>query len=263
MIEGIAQISAIVTSANNFLIYNKLEENFFEKTCFQNCSQISFIEHNKVHLAGSPSEWFKLLKKEGCKSVMAQFDYNEFNKERPDHFTEGIFGGGVKWRFESLFEDHSRYWTATWRYEYPYRRSQKYYEIIYRRQFKKYAIDNEQLHFEDLKKQLGSVLWELSEFAKKSVSENWMEYFNLALEKLYDSDPSKNIFYNDIIPKEKYSLSEIQLYYGAIAAWCFGQKGSWNDLTFKEKITTERYLSLTSQLYDILLRSIKTIINKQ
>lgn len=112
------------------------------------------------------------------------------------------------------------------------------------------------------KKRLGSALWNISEFANSQGYEKWSIFFNDAMDTLYGSEPGNSLFFNDILPAETYSLSEQQLIFSAGKAWCFGQEGSWNDIQFKDKYSTERYMELSGKLYDEIITSIMTVTNK-
>jgi hypothetical protein len=261
MNDKLAQIISIVTYANDYLINNRLCEDLFNKKCFINYESVSFIDHNKSDIASKPIEWFKYLKTEGCIKVNTCFTHTENHSLRPDQFSEGILGGGGNWRFETIFKDYVRYWTPKY-YYYPYTMRAKPYYIIYRQQFKKHQIKRNNLVLEDVKKQLGAALWNISEFAAQQGNELWEDFFNKAQDNLYCSDPINGCYHNDIIPKENFTLSEQQLIFSASKAWCFGLQGSWNSLEFKDKASNNRYLELSSNLYNEIINSILVVVNK-
>jgi hypothetical protein len=261
MNEKLAQIISIVTYANDYLINNKLCPDFSYKRCFANCESVSFIDHNKLDVANNPVEWFKYLKTEGCLKVSAHFMHTENNAVKPDHFSEGLIGGGGDWRLETVFNDHIKHWTPKY-YYYPYSLSEKFFYVIYRQQFKKHPIIRKSLEVETVKKQLGAALWYIAEFAAKQGNEFWADFFNKAQDNLYGSDPIDNCYHNDIIPLENFSLSEQQLIFSASKAWCFGLEGSWNAIEYKDKVSTNRYLELSANLYDQIINSILVVTNK-
>src|SRR5512133_3158023 len=189
MNDKLAQITSIITFANDYLINSRLDDDLLKKKCFDNCESVYFIDHNKIDIANNPVEWFKYLKDDGCRKVRTNFLHTENNSVSPDYFTEGIFGGGGIWRLESMYKDYVKYWTATWYYDYPYPRSQKYYHVVYRQQFKKHQIAEYGFEVEKVKKQLGSALWNISEFANNLGYEKWSEFFNAAMDNLYGSNP--------------------------------------------------------------------------
>jgi hypothetical protein len=207
-------------------------------------------------------QWFQLLKTEDCKKLRLIYQHSENKLKVPDFLSAGVIGGGGTWLIESVYSDHSRYWSSNWLYKYPYASDKKIFNVYYRRQFKKHKISPLETSIEKTKKNLGSVLWNISEFAKNQAYEKWVDFFENALSCLYDPNPGANYYYNDIIPIQNYTLSEQQLIFGAGRAWCFGQKGSWNDMNFKDKLSTERHAFLSAQLYDEIINSILAITNK-
>ncbi len=259
---NLAQIISLASYANDYLQNDRMDHNFFEKKCFLYCKSVNFIDSNKADLAYDPNEWFKFLKKDGCQRLKLIFQHGEKNLTNPDHFSAGLINGGGTWFLETLYDDHSRLWSFNWENKYPYAKDKKFFNLVYKRQFKKHQISDLEIKVEPVKKQLGSALWNISEFADKQGFEKWVDFFNNAMDNLYGSEPGVAYPYDDIIPTDNYTLSEKQLIFSAGKAWCFGRQGSWNDINFKDKRSTEQYLKLSAQLYDEIINSVLAIANK-
>ena len=262
MNDHLSQLISLTAYANDYLINDSLNKDFNKNKCLLSTRYIYFAESNKIVLTNNPIEWFKLLKSEKCKRLKLIFKYSETHLTKPDHLSAGIVGGGGQWLIESVYDDHSRYWSSHWLSRFPYARDKRLFEIYYRRQFKKNQISNDYFEVEAIKKQLGATLWEISEFTIKQGIEKWTDFFNKALDNLYGSEPCNEYYYFDLIPKNSYTLSEQQLIYSAGKAFNYGVQGSWNDIGFKDKLSTERYLKISAQLYDDIIKSILAVINK-
>lgn len=263
MNDHLAQLTSLATYGNDFLMNDRLDLDFSKKNkSFQFCRFVYFTDSNQTDIASNPNEWFNFLKKDGCKKLKLLYQHSEINAKTPDHYTAGVIGGGGTWLIESVYSDYSKYWSSKWFYKYPYAQDRRFFDANYRRQFKKHEISNNHIEVEYVKKELGSVLWNISEFANNQGYEKWVDFFDNAMNCLYGENPRENYIYDDMIPASNYTLSEQQLIFGAGKAWCFGRERSWNDMDFKDKQSTERYLSLSAILYDAIVNSILAIANK-
>lgn len=130
MNSKLAQLTTLVTFANDYLCNGRIDKSFLKKKCFYNCNWINFIDFNKVDLADDPNEWFIFLKKDKCLKLRLNFQHSEHNAERPDHFYAGYIDGGGTWMIESVYSDHSRYWSVHWENNYPFLRDRQVFDIF-------------------------------------------------------------------------------------------------------------------------------------
>src|SRR6185295_15945004 len=65
-------------------------------------------------LARDPGDWFRLLKKDGCKKIRLYYHPAENQPSGEEHKLAGLVGGGGTWMIETIYRRHSNYWFNRW-----------------------------------------------------------------------------------------------------------------------------------------------------
>lgn len=120
----LAQVIALTSYGNAFLQAGELTEDFFPShSTFQFCNKVDFKNFRKrifssspqeVQVANDPNEWFRSLKKSGCKKIRLFYQPTDSKEPTPDHKLAGLVGGGGTWMIETIYGRYSHYWFNRW-----------------------------------------------------------------------------------------------------------------------------------------------------
>src|SRR3569833_801930 len=121
----LAQLVSLTSHGNAFLKGNDDIENFYPgNSTFQFCNKVNFVNFKKplfsstpkeVQVADNPIEWFRRLKKQGCKGLRLFYEPTQAPPAgTPDHKFAGMVGGGGTWMIETMYGKFSHYWFNRW-----------------------------------------------------------------------------------------------------------------------------------------------------
>lgn len=271
MTGTLSQLIALTTFGNDFLINNKLENNFYPgNTNFRFCNQVNFIGFKKsffsfkkkaIVISDNPIEWFKYLKKDGCKKLRVFHEYSKDQSFAKDHKLAGFVGGGGTWLIEAVYENYSNYWSTNWSVTNQNAPDNKIWSVNYGLVLEKQSTSNLQIEQTKIKEELQNTLNRISEFAFKHNLKHWAEQFENAKAVLMSEKPNENYYLKDLIPLSNYSTLAQQILFSAGSAWVFGGMGSWNDLSFQVNDDNELYDSLSEELYLNINKAIISAVN--
>ncbi|RPD90706.1 hypothetical protein EGM88_15250 [Aureibaculum marinum] len=259
------QIIAITSFGNEYLKKGQLTDFYPQNSTFQYCDFVDFREINKNNIFNSkkeiivsknPIEWFDYLKSENCLKLRL---YYQTVKE-DDYKMAGFVGGGGNWFIETMYTNHSDLWISRWNHD--KNLAEKPWQVTYGKVIEKNSIINQQLDINEIREKLKTCLEKISEFANQHATENWGQIFDKAQETLDNKNPESGFYHNDLIILDNYDLQNRQLLMSASKAFVFGGMGSWNDMWFDKKEVEEEYNRLSSELYDLIMKSITCAINK-
>ncbi len=265
MTGTLVQIITITSFGNEFLKNGKLTDFYPKNSSFQFCYSVDFREKKKkiffsskkkIITAQNPLDWFEKLKNDGCIKLRL---YHQTDKEN-DYQLAGFIGGGGNWFIETVYSQHSDFWSSNWNHD--KNLPEKPWQVTYGKAVEKQTIQNQQFDLKTTSNELESILERITDFAFKETTENWGDIFEKAKETLNSENPETDFYHNDLINKENYDLPNRQLLLAASKAFVFGGMGSWNDMGFENKETNRIYNELSSELYDTMNKSIVCAINK-
>lgn len=259
----LAQLITITSHGNQYLSVGSLTNFFPENSSFQHCNSVQFSEMRKGNffsfkkkeyiLVDNPIEWFKLLKNDNCKKLRLYYQTQEEN----DHKIAGFVGGGGSWSIECIYKDYSDFWISKWDFD----KELESWKVTYEKVIAKHSIINKQYNLKQTKSKLKNVLEQITEFAYKETTENWGGIFEKAKKTIESENPEIDFYHNDLIVKDNYNLENRQLLMSASKAFVFGGMGSWNDIYIENQEIENKYNSLSSELYQLMMVSILCAIN--
>jgi hypothetical protein len=261
----LAQIIAITSFGNQYLKNGKLTNFYPQNSTFQHCDFVDFREMKKKNIFSSkkeiivsenPTEWLDYLKSESC--LKLRLYYKTVKKD--DHKMAGFVGGGGNWFIETIYPKHSDLWISRWNHN--KNLTEKPWQVTYGKAIEKRPIINQQFDINQIREKLKTCLEKITEFASQETTENWGKIFEKAKETLENEKPESDFYHNDLINSNNYDLENRQLLMSASKAFVFGGMGSWNDMWFDNKEVEEEYNRLSSELYDLMMKSITCAINK-
>lgn len=261
----LAQIIAITSFGNEYLKNGNLTNFFPQNSTFQHCDFVDFREMRKKNIFSSkkefivsenPIEWFEHLKSKGCKKLRLFYQ----TVKQDDHKMAGFVGGGGNWFIETIYENQSDLWISRWNHD--KNLTEKPWQVTYGKAYENRPIINQQLDLTETRSNLKNTLEKITEFAFKEATENWGNIFEKAKNTLDNETPESDFYHNDLIHWNNYDLQNRQLLMSASKAFVFGGMGSWNDMWFEKEETNEMYNKLSSELYDLMMKSITCAINK-
>lgn len=264
------QLLSLITYGNQFLQTGELITAYFPaNNVFKFCNKTDFVylvslpdsTATEEVAAANPLDWFKLLKQEGCKKLMAYYHPSEGNEsETPDHKLAGFVGGGGTWLIEAVYASHSDYWAARWEVTHPDDPESNIWSVSYGRT----VAQAETICFKpdplQVSQGLNDVLVDIKQFAQQHQLNNWADIFQKAL-NILNGSAAVNNWHSDSINEYGYERSSLQLIYAAMSAHVFGGMGSWNDLGFDNPEDNQQYDTLSFYLYDYINRALISGIN--
>ena len=261
----LAQIIAITSFGNEYLKSGNLTNFFPQNSTFQHCDFVDFREMRKKNIFTSkkefivsknPIEWYEYLKSKNCLKLRLFYQ----TVKQDDHKMAGFVGGGGNWFIETIFNNNSDLWISRWNHD--KNLTEKPWQVTYGKAYENRPIINQQLDLTKIRNSLKNSLEKITEFAFKETTENWGNIFEKAKNTLENENPESDFYHNDLICWNNYDLENRQLLMSASKAFVFGGMGSWNDMWFEKEETNEMYNKLSSELYDLMMKSITCAINK-
>lgn len=265
----LAQLVSLVSYGNETIKTGKADPAYNSNEIFKFCGQVSFKTYKEgilskkktINAGNDPVEWFQFLKKDGCRKLRVTYQHSKDQEKYKDFQLAGFVGGGGDWLIETIYEKHSDFWYAHWNFEKAEQHENSLWRVEYEAVARKKKTIGQQLQLEPAKDELLKALKVIEAFASAEQLNDWAEWFRKALEALQSNNPASFYPIPDMVVEKNYSLTALQLLYGAAQAWVFGGMGSWNDVGFEKAETTEYYHQLTGDLYEAVLKAIVAGIN--
>lgn len=262
---SLALLIALISYGNNYIIYGaEIPKLDFNNSTLIYCNMLNFYNNalaiKSDIVAQSPQEWFKFLKKDGCRKLRIYYTHsNEI--ESKDFESAGFVGGGGDWLIEAVYANHSNYWVLTESVINQNAPDNRIWESNFTVRKNKPST-SKLISIEIAKKNLSVALNKITLFAAENNLKGWATEFENANKNLDNPQPHVE-YYDDFVFKDQLSLSAKQLLFSASLSYVFGGMGSWNDNLFsspeKEKLNTE----LTSKLYDGVNEAIVSALNNR
>lgn len=260
----LAQTITVTSYGNEYLRTGKLTNFYPENSTFQHCNSVDFREMRKGFLfskkkeftvADNPSEWFALLKKEGCKKLRLYY-----HAEQSDvHTLAGFVGGGGNWFIECVYGKHSDFWISNWSHD--KNLNDKPWKVTYVKAVTKQPTINLQYDLVEIRQKLKDILEKITVFAFKETFENWGEIFEKAKKTLESENPESEFYHPDLIVPDNYELKNRQLLMSAGKSFVFGGMGSWNDVWFENEEAEKVCNALSTELYGMMMKAIVSSVN--
>ncbi len=267
MTTELAQLIALTSYGNEFLNSGNLEKTFYpDNSTLQPCNQVTFsafkkrlpfLKRKEIQLAQDPNSWFRYLKESSCKAIRIYYRPTGSFSFDPEYMLAGMVGGGGQWLLETIFDGYSHYWSKNWATK-ENAPDNKIWTVNYGRYNSKLPSQNLQIDITEERNLLSNVLDNIRDFAREESMHTCADRFEKAKFILNHPNPQNEYYHHDLILLQNYSLAAAQLIFAAGEAWVFGGMGWWNDNHFDD---TQRYETLTEQLYQTINRSIIAVAN--
>lgn len=271
MTGNLSQIVTLTTFGNDYLKNGKLPVDFYpNNTSFQFCNKVDFREFKstfffkklkEIVIAENPNEWFKYLKRDGCKKLRLYFQSSKDQSMAKDHKLAGMVGGGGTWLIEAVYDTYSNGWANRWSVTKQDDPDHKIWTVNYGMTVKKLPTIDLQIDQTEIKLKLKQTLTEIADFALKHNLKTWRDLFVNAKSNLESDTWEEPPYHKNFIPLENYSTIAKQILFSANSAWVFGGMGSWNDLSFKNEEDNNLYEKLSEQLYSQVNEAIISVTN--
>jgi hypothetical protein len=266
----LAQLVALTSYGNAFLQADEFPDDFYPgHSTFQFCNRVGFVKFAKplfsstpkeAPVAGDPNEWFRYLKKAGCKKIRLFYQPTEGRELAPDHKLAGMAGGGGTWMIETVYKRYAHYWFNRWvvtRQDDP---AQKIWSVSYGMIDKDQPVSDKQVDLQEAYSLLDESLAAITDFAISEAFSDWADVFKRARAILSDGS-SGNDDDPDMLAGKHYSLIARRLLSAAGAAWVFGGMGSWNDLVLNTVEENKTYDAVSASLYAAINQSVLAVAN--
>ncbi len=269
MNASLVQQLSLVSYGNEFITTGKVDPAYNSNEVFRFCKDISFKTYKdgllskkkELNAGNNPLEWFEFLKQDGCRELKMLYQHSKEQEKYKDFQLASFVGGGGSWFIEAIYEKHSDFWYSHWNFENDEIEKNRGWRVVYEAVVRKKKIINQQFELGSTRDELVHVLTAIKQFAGDQQLAQWEEWFSKALEAMQSNNPNSYYPIPGMLIEKNYSLTALQLVYGAAQSWVFGGMGSWNDICFDGTQTTEHYEKLTGELYEAVLKAIVTGIN--
>jgi hypothetical protein len=210
-------------------------------------------------IATDPQQWFAFLKKSGCVKLKLAYHHSK-ELQMKDYESAGFVGGGGVWQIETVYNDHSDYWSSEDIVANENDTAKRIWSTRLKISAKAQLHSKLEISIETAKTELAASLNKITAFANDHKVEEWAKVFEKATKTLNDSKP---VFpYGDAIINGQYPLQKMQLLCAAAEAYVFGGMGSWNDISYSSDKEEKTNAELSADLYDKVNNAILTAINK-
>lgn len=271
MAGTLAQLISLTTYGNAYLATGDLPADFnTTNSTFQFCKTVDFVAMKKPFffskpketiVAITPTDWFKMIKKDGCKKLRLYFQNSKDQSLAQEHKLAGMVGGGGTWLIEAIHENYSDYWANRWEVKDQNDPDQRIWKVSYGLTASHDKTTNMKVNLDSIKEEMSETLVQIAAFASQLKYQGWTEQFDKARAVLSSTNPSENYYHKDLIILTNYSLTAQQVLFAAGSAWVFGGMGSWNDIGFDNKEDEKKYDELSAILYDNINQSILAAVN--
>jgi hypothetical protein len=266
-----AQLISLTSYGNAFLQAGELSDDFYPgNSTFRSCNHVDFKILKKslfspapkeVLIAKDPYDWFRLLKKDGCKKIRLYYHQAENQPAGEAHKLAGMVGGGGTWMIETIYRRHSNYWFNRWEVTNKDAPEGKIWSVSYGMIDKAQPTTDTQLDIREVYSLLDQALAAITDFAERQQLPEWANVFTKARAILSDDVPGTAYYHQDLLADKHYSLTARQVLFAAGAAWVFGGMGSWNDLGFNTAEESKTYNEVSAGLFDSINQSILAVAN--
>jgi hypothetical protein len=267
----LAQVISLTSYGNAFLQAGELTEDFYPShSTFQFCNKVDFKNFLKrifssspreVLMANDPNEWFRVLKKNGCKKIRLFYQPTDNKEPIPDYKLAGLVGGGGTWMIETIYGRYSHYWFNRWEVTKKDDPDGKIWSVSYAMTDKDQPVTDVQKDIRETSSLLEQSLIAIADFADVQQLSAWGDVFKKARAVLNSTDPAGDYYHHDLLVEKHYSLIARQLLFAAGAAWVFGGMGSWNDLGFDTVEDNKKYDEVSAGLYAAINQSVLAVAN--
>ncbi|MBN9380205.1 MAG: hypothetical protein J0H74_05540 [Chitinophagaceae bacterium] len=267
----LAQVISLTSYGNAFLQADEFAEDFYpSNSTFQFCNKVDFKNFRKrifssspreVPVANDPNEWFRFLKKDGCKKIRLYYQPAGKKEPAPDHKLAGLVGGGGTWMIETIYGRYSHYWFNRWEVTKKDDPDRKIWSVSYAMTDKDQPVTDVQMDIRETYSQLEESLIAITDFADAQQLSDWAVVFKKARAVLNSTDPARDYYHQDLLVEKHYSLIARQLLFATGAAWVFGGMGSWNDLGFNTEEDNKKYDDVSAGLYAAINQSVLAVAN--
>lgn len=270
MTGTLSQIITLTSFGNDFIFSNKLNTNFSTNLSFKFCNKVDFrlfekpfffMKQKEKVIADIPNDWFKYLKKSGCKKLRLYFRSSADQSFAKDYKLAGLVGGGGTWFIESVYDNYSNAWANRWEVTKKDDPNDNIWTVNYAQTLSNLPTMDLQISLQKCKEELEKTLTEIEDFANGQNLDYWSNQFAQARKALISNTPESFYYNSDLIVNTNYSLTAKQILYAAGTAWVFGAMGSWNDLGFNTSEDNEKYETLTETLYSKVNEAIISATN--
>jgi hypothetical protein len=135
------------------------------------------------------------------------------------------------------------------------------WEVAYRSSARRGHVAVEPIDLLARSRELESAVGSAIEFAvTNDILTNFVPWFEQA-QALQSSDNPVIEWHPDLLPPVGYSLQARRLLASATRSWVFGGMGSWNDIGFSEPALRDRYQTVSNDLYQAVIDSIRDATN--
>jgi hypothetical protein len=266
-----AQLISLASYGNAFLQAGELSDDFYPMhSSFQFCNSVDFKSLKKsffssapkeVLLARDPGDWFRLLKKDGCRKIRLYYHRAENEPSGEEHKLAGMVGGGGTWMIETIYRRHSNYWFNRWEVTNKEDPKGKIWSVSYGMIDKAQPTTDTQPDIREVHSLLDQALAAIADFADRQQLPEWAKVFKKARAILSNDLPESAYYRQDLLVDKHYSLIARQVLSAAGTAWVFGGMGSWNDLGFNTVEENKTYNEVSAGLYAAINQSILAVAN--
>jgi len=271
MTGTLAQLISLTSYGNAFLQAGEIADDFYPRhSTFQFCNKVDFKNFKKrifssspqeVPVANDPNEWFRFLKKNGCKKIRLYYQPSGEKGLAQDHQLAGMVGGGGTWMIETIYGRYSHYWFNKWEVTNQDDPDRKIWSVSYAMIDKDQPVTDVQADIREIYSQLEQSLVSITDFAGVQQLPGWADVFKKARAILNSTDPAGSYYHHDLLLEKHYTLIARQLLFAAGAAWVFGGMGSWNDLGFNTAEDNKKYDDVSASLYTAINQSVLAVAN--
>jgi hypothetical protein len=266
-----AQLISLTSYGNAFLQAGEFADDFYPRhSSFRFCNHVDFKILKKslfssapkeVLIAKDPNDWFRLLKKDGCKKIRLYYHGAENQSAGEAHKLAGMVGGGGTWMIETIYRRHSHYWFNRWEVTNKNAPEGKIWSVSYGMIDKAQPTTDTQLDIRESYSLLDQALAAITDFADRQQLPEWANVFKKARTILSDDLPETADYHQDLLVYKHYSLTARQVLFAAGTAWVFGGMGSWNDQGFNTAEENKSYNEVSAGLYAAINQSILAVAN--
>ncbi|OOQ57616.1 hypothetical protein [Mucilaginibacter pedocola] len=265
MIGTLAQLIAIISYGNAFLMDQNWKKLDFENSTLKYCNRVTFVNdkssENHGVVAEDIQEWFVFLKKSGCQRLKLFYKPKNRDNVGRERLDAGFVEGSDVWMVEVVFANHSDYWMVNEQVTNEQAKDRRIWGVKYFLASSGHSSASPTLaSLNKAKAELDSSLKEIISFSDKHKLKYWAETFSKAKQNLESSHPAIG-YYKDFIIEENMALLSRQVLFSAGEAWVFGGMGTWNDLLFNNSKDNNMYNRLSDSLYKSVVKAIIAGVN--
>jgi hypothetical protein len=264
MSGSLAQLIALISFGNAFLMMHNVKDLGLENSTFKYCNSVTFFGAknggNQVVVAKNIQGWFAYLKENKCKKMKLFYKPSGENKIVTERETTGFIDGGGVWMIEAVYSTYSDYWIADEQVTNEHSKDNRIWSVKYTLALSHQLPSRPTVSLNEANANLTLSLNKIAAFASKHKLSYWTKVFEKAKQNLVSAHPTVD-YYKDFIIEKNHPLPSQQVLFSASRAWVFGGMGSWNDMAFDEASVNETYNKLSDSLYHSVIQATLVGIN--